>query len=430
MATATASGAKGPKLNHIGLPIVEYRGGKSTLCAGCGHNAISERIIDAMFEMGVEPERVMKMSGIGCSSKSPAYFMNRSFSFNSVHGRMPSVTTGAVLANSTMTALGVSGDGDTASIGMGQFVHLMRRNLPMIYIIEDNGVYGLTKGQFSATADLGSKLKTGVINDLPPIDTCALAIQLGATFVGRSFSGDKKQLLAMLKAAIAHKGTVMLDVISPCVTFNDHEGSTKSYKFLQDHDEPINEIGFVASFDDIEVDYDSGEVYDVEMHDGSQLRLRKLLEDYDPTDKANAVRTLMEAQEKDEVLTGVFYINTQKPTFIDQLNMVDEPLATLPESLTRPLEVRARSLDGQPAIDAFLALGACTRRVRERLSAKSFLSQLEAELPSRRVSPPTGDRRELSGCGRDPWRGKERRRRGAANLAQAHRPPTRRRRAK
>jgi 2-oxoglutarate/2-oxoacid ferredoxin oxidoreductase subunit beta len=344
MATATANGATGPKLNHIGLPIVEYRGGKSTLCAGCGHNSISERIIDAMFEMGVEPERVMKMSGIGCSSKSPAYFMNRSFSFNSVHGRMPSVTTGAVLANRTMTALGVSGDGDSASIGMGQFVHLMRRNLPMIYIIEDNGVYGLTKGQFSATADIGSRLKTGVINDLQPIDTCALAIQLGATFVGRSFSGDKKQLLSMLKAAIAHQGTVMLDVISPCVTFNDHEGSTKSYKFLQDHDEPINEVGFVASFDDIEVDYDSGEVYDVEMHDGSQLRLRKLLEDYDPTDKANAVRTLMEAQEKDEVLTGVFYIDTQKPTFIDQLNIVEEPLATLPESVTRPPKSALESL--------------------------------------------------------------------------------------
>jgi 2-oxoglutarate/2-oxoacid ferredoxin oxidoreductase subunit beta len=336
MATTTASGATGPKLNHIGLPVIEYRGGKSTLCAGCGHNAISERIIDAMFEMGVEPERVMKMSGIGCSSKSPAYFMARSFSFNSVHGRMPSVTTGAMLANHTMRALGVSGDGDTASIGMGQFVHLMRRNLPMIYIIEDNGVYGLTKGQFSATADIGSKLKTGVINELPPIDTCAMAIQLGATFVGRSFSGDKKQLLAMLKAAIAHQGTVMLDVISPCVTFNDHEGSTKSYKFLQENDEPINEIGFVASFDDIEVDYDSGEVLDVQMHDGSQMRLRKLLADYDPTNKANAVHTLMEAHEKNEILTGVFYIDTKKPTFIDQLNVVDEPLGTLPESITRP----------------------------------------------------------------------------------------------
>ena len=334
MATATVPPA--PKVNRIGLPVLEYRGGKTTLCAGCGHNAISERIIDAMYEMGVEPERVMKMSGIGCSSKSPAYFMSRSHSFNSVHGRMPSVSTGAILGNHTMKTLGVSGDGDTASIGVGQFVHLMRRNLPMIYIIEDNGVYGLTKGQFSATADIGSKLKTGVVNELPAIDTCALAIQLGATFVGRSFSGDKKQLLAMLKAAIAHKGTVMLDVISPCVTFNDHEGSTKSYKFMQEHDEAINEIGFVASFDEIEVDYDSGQVYDVEMHDGSHLRLRKLHEDYDPTSKSDAVHTLMEAHANGEVLTGVFYIDTKKPTFIDLLNMVDEPLSTLPESITRP----------------------------------------------------------------------------------------------
>jgi 2-oxoglutarate ferredoxin oxidoreductase subunit beta len=332
MATSTPA----PKTNRLGLPIIEYRGGKSTLCAGCGHNAISERIIDAMYEMGVQPERVMKMSGIGCSSKSPAYFMSRAHSFNSVHGRMPSVSTGAILANHTMTTIGVSGDGDTASIGMGQFVHLLRRNLPMIYIIEDNGVYGLTKGQFSATADIGSKLKTGVINDLPAIDTCALAIKLGATFVGRSFSGDKKQLLSMLKAALAHKGTVMLDVISPCVTFNDHEGSTKSYKFMQEHDEPINEIGFVPSFEDIEVDYDSGQVYDVQMHDGSHLRLRKLREDYDPTDKVKALNMLAEAEEKGEMLTGVFYVNTQKPTFTDLLNLVDEPLGTLPESMVRP----------------------------------------------------------------------------------------------
>src|ERR671924_1651700 len=201
-----------PKTNRIGLTVLDYRGGKTTLCAGCGHNAISERIIDALYEMGVKPERVIKMSGIGCSSKTPAYFLSRAHSFNSVHGRMPSVTTGAMLANRTLFALGVSGDGDTASIGMGQFVHLMRRNLPIIYIIEDNGVYGLTKGQFSATADLGSKLKTGVINDLPAIDTCAMAIELGASFVGRSFSGDKKQLHTMLKAAIARRGTVMLDV--------------------------------------------------------------------------------------------------------------------------------------------------------------------------------------------------------------------------
>src|SRR5271169_2119275 len=228
-----------PKTNRVGLTVLDYRGGKTTLCAGCGHNAISERIIDAFYDMGIQPERVAKMSGIGCSSKSPAYFMSRSHSFNSVHGRMPSVATGALLANRTMKALGVSGDGDTASIGVGQFVHMMRRNVPLIYIIEDNGVYGLTKGQFSATADIGSKLKTGVVNDLPAIDICALAVQMGATFVGRSFSGDKKQLSAMLKAAIAHKGTVMLDVISPCVTFNDHEGSTKSYKYMQEHEEAI-----------------------------------------------------------------------------------------------------------------------------------------------------------------------------------------------
>src|SRR3954465_6509137 len=268
--------APGPKTNRIGLTVIDYKGGKTTLCAGCGHNAISERIVEAMYEMGVEPEYVIKPSGIGCSSKTPAYFLSRSHSFNAVHGRMPSVATGALLANRKLVCIGVSGDGDTASIGIGQFMHLMRRNLPIIYIIEDNGVYGLTKGQFSATADLGSKLKTGVINDLPPIDTCALAIQLGATFVARPFSGDKRQLLNLLKAAIAHRGTVMLDVISPCVTFNDHEGSTKSYKYSKDHEEPIQEVGFVPSFENIDVDYDPGTTASVRMHDGSQLRLRKL----------------------------------------------------------------------------------------------------------------------------------------------------------
>ena len=325
-----------PKTNRIGLTVIEYKGGKTTLCAGCGHNAISERIIDAMYEMGVQPERVAKLSGIGCSSKSPAYFMSRSHSFNAVHGRMPSVATGAILANQNLIALGVSGDGDTASIGIGQFVHLMRRNLPMIYIIEDNGVYGLTKGQFSATADLGSKLKTGVINDLPPIDTCALAIQLGASFVGRSFSGDKRQLLAMLKASIAHRGTVMLDVISPCVTFNDHEGSTKSYKYMKDHDEPLQEISFVPSFEEIDVDYDAGTTVDLTMHDGSHLRLRKLDSDYDPTDKLLAIKTLTEAHHKGETLTGVFYIEPNKPTFMDLLHVPDEPLATLPAEAVRP----------------------------------------------------------------------------------------------
>jgi 2-oxoglutarate ferredoxin oxidoreductase subunit beta len=286
--------------------------------------------------MGVEPHRVAKMSGIGCSSKSPAYFMSKSHSFNSVHGRMPSVATGATLANKDLLALGVSGDGDTASIGIGQFVHLMRRNLPIIYIIEDNGVYGLTKGQFSATADLGSVLKTGVINDLPPIDTCAMAISLGATFVGRSFSGDKRQLLAMLKAAIAHRGTVMLDVVSPCVTFNDHEGSTKSYKFTKDHEEPLHDITFVPAFEDISVEYDAGQTIDVTMHDGSSLKLRKLEEDYDPTDKIHALTRMAEAHQKGEVLTGVLYVNTKAPNFLDLLNVTDAPLATLPESTTRP----------------------------------------------------------------------------------------------
>ena len=335
MAT-TPTSTPAPKTNRIGLAVIDYRGGKTTLCAGCGHNAISERVIDAMYEMGIKPERVIKLSGIGCSSKSPAYFMSRSHSFNSVHGRMPSLATGAVLANHRLMALGVSGDGDTASIGIGQFVHLMRRNLPIIYIIEDNGVYGLTKGQFSATADLGSKLKTGVINDLPPIDTCALAIELGATFVGRSFSGDKKQLLSMLKAAIAHKGTVMLDVVSPCVTFNDHEGSTKSYKYMKDHEEPLHDINFVPHFEEINVEYDPGTTFDVTMHDGSRLRLRKLEQYYDPTNRINAVKRLMEAHEKQEVLTGVLYVNSKAPSFIDLLNITDEPLATLPESVVRP----------------------------------------------------------------------------------------------
>jgi 2-oxoglutarate ferredoxin oxidoreductase subunit beta len=348
MATPTTPKPSTPplKVNRIGLQVLDYRGGKTTLCAGCGHNAISERIIDAMYEMGVKPERVAKFSGIGCSSKSPAYFMNRSHSFNSVHGRMPSVATGALLANRNLIALGVTGDGDTVSIGIGQFVHLMRRNLPMIYVLEDNGCYGLTKGQFSATADIGSTLKTGVVNDLPPVDTCAMAIQLGATMVGRSFSGDKKQLHNMLKAAIAHNGTVMLDVVSPCVTFNDHEGSTKSYKYMQAHEEPLHEINFVPAFEEINVEYDPGATFEVTMHDGSRLRLRKLEEAYDPTNKIESVRRLMESHVKGEVLTGVFYINATAPSFIDMLNVTDQPLATLPESAVRPgREALARCME-------------------------------------------------------------------------------------
>ncbi len=336
MATTTVPPSPPQKVNRIGLEVAAYKGNKTTLCAGCGHNAITERIIEAFYEMGVEPWRVAKLSGIGCSSKSPAYFLRSAHGFNAVHGRMPSVATGTMLANHSLIAVGVSGDGDTASIGVGQFVHLMRRNLPVIYIIEDNGCYGLTKGQFSATADLGSKLKTGVVNDLPPIDTCALAIQLGATYVARSFSGDKRQLLALLEGSIAHRGTVMLDVISPCVTFNDHEGSTKSYSYVRDHDEPLEDLSFVPFFEDISVDYDPGTTQEIALHDGSRLLLKKLAKDYDPTNKAEALRVLTESHDQGEVVTGLFYVDTKRPSFLDLLNLVDEPLATLPESRVRP----------------------------------------------------------------------------------------------
>jgi 2-oxoglutarate ferredoxin oxidoreductase subunit beta len=324
------------RTNRINLDIQSYRGGKTTLCAGCGHNAITERIIDAFFEMGVDPKRVIKLSGIGCSSKSPAYFLNPSHGFNSVHGRMPSVATGAMLANSGLLAIGISGDGDTGAIGAGQFVHLMRRNLPLIYIVEDNGCYGLTKGQFSPTADVGSKAKNGVVNEIPPLDLCTLAIELGASFVARSFSGDKKQLSAILKAAIAHRGTSMIDIISPCVTFNDHEGSTKSYAYVKDHEEPLGEISFVPFFDDITVEYEAGSTTAVTMHDGSHLYLKKVAEDYNPSDKQAATRLLHESNVRGEFATGILYIEPDKEDFIEALNLIDEPLATLPDARVRP----------------------------------------------------------------------------------------------
>ncbi len=333
MSTATAPPKK---TNRIGLEIASYKGGKTTLCAGCGHNAISERLIECFFEMGIYPWRVAKFSGIGCSSKSPAYFLSLAHGFNAVHGRAPAVGTGAMLANRRLIGVTVSGDGDTASIGLGQFCHMLRRNVPMIYVIEDNGVYGLTKGQFSATADVGSRLKTGVVNDLPPIDTCLLGIELGATFVARSFSGDKKQLQAILKAAIAHNGLCVIDVISPCVTFNDHEGSTKSYSYMKEHDLPLHELGFVPAFEDIAVEMAEGEVREVTLHDGSRIVLRKLGQDYDPTDQLNAIRTLHEAHRNGQVVTGILYVNPEAKNFIELLNLVDEPLATLPESKVRP----------------------------------------------------------------------------------------------
>ena len=324
------------KVNHIGLEVLNYKGGKTTLCAGCGHNSISERIVECFYDLGIDPFNVAKFSGIGCSSKSPAYFLGLSHGFNGVHGRMPAIATGALLANHSLMGIGVTGDGDTASIGIGQFMHLVRRNLPMIYIIEDNGVYGLTKGQFSATADMGSKLKTGVINDLPPFDCCALALKWGATLVARSFSGDKKQLQALLKAAIVHDGLSVIDVVSPCVTFNDHDGSTKSYTYMKEHEEPLHELDFVPFYDDISVEIAEGEVRDVQLHDGSHLRIRKLDRDYDPTNRLAALAAIEEAEKNHEVLTGVLYVNTEKPNFLELLHLVDEPLATLPQDRVRP----------------------------------------------------------------------------------------------
>ena len=324
------------KSNRLGLEISAYRGAKSTLCPGCGHNSISERITEAFFELGIESHRVAKLSGIGCSSKSPNYFLGNAYALNAVHGRMPAIATGAVLANRNLIGLGVSGDGDTASIGLGQFMHLLRRNVPMIYILEDNGVYGLTKGQFSATADEGSRLKSGVANDLPAIDTCMLGIEMGASFVARTFSGDKKQLLAILKAAISHRGTALIDVLSPCVTFNDHEGSTKSYSYIKAHEEALMEIDYIPNSVDIDIDYNPGATVEVQLHDGSHLRLKKLPSDYDPTNRLAAIRLLNESRLRQEIVTGIYFVEVGSADFLERLHLVEEPLVSLPESDLRP----------------------------------------------------------------------------------------------
>jgi 2-oxoglutarate/2-oxoacid ferredoxin oxidoreductase subunit beta len=334
MATSTP---KSKKVNRLGLSLAEYRGRPSTLCSGCGHDAVSSQIMKAFYEMGINPRRVAKMSGIGCSSKTPAYFLGASHGFNGVHGRMPSLATGALLGNRDLLCLGLSGDGDTASIGLGQFCHLLRRNVPMIYIIENNGVYGLTKGQFSATSDRGSKLKTGVVNDLPPIDCCALAIGMGCSYVARSFAGDPKQLVALLQGALSHSGTAMLDVISPCVTFNNLESSTKSYKWAKEHEELLHNIDFIPYFEPIEaVEYAEGEMREVEMHDGSHIRLRKLDHDYDPMNRMAAERLLSETRESGEFLTGLLYLNPVAQNFFDLLDLSENPLATLPQEKVRP----------------------------------------------------------------------------------------------
>jgi 2-oxoglutarate/2-oxoacid ferredoxin oxidoreductase subunit beta len=330
--------------NRIGLLFQDYKGKDSTLCAGCGHDAITSQIIRAFFEYGVDPRRVIKLSGIGCSSKTPAYFLGRSFGLNTVHGRMPSISTGAILANRGMIGIGVSRDGDTVSIGIGQFIHLLRRNVPIIYIMENNGVYGLTKGQFSATAEEGSTLKTGVVNELPAIDCCTLAIELGCGYVARAFAGDPKQLVALLQGALGHKGTAFLDVLSPCVTFNNHEGSTKSYKHVKETESLLHQVGFVPFYEQITVDYREGTATSIELHDGSHFLLGKLEQNYDPKDKAGALRRVREASARGEVLTGLLYIDSSKPDFVENLGLADEPLATLPPERIRPSREALREI--------------------------------------------------------------------------------------
>ena len=327
-----------PKLHHPSLPVNkvgytrrDYEGTISTLCAGCGHDSISAAIIQACFELDVLPHRIAKLSGIGCSSKTPTYFLGNSHGFNSVHGRMPSVLTGANLANRELIYLGVSGDGDTASIGIGQFVHCIRRAVNMVYIVENNGVYGLTKGQFSATADTGSKSKKGVLNTDSPVDLVMLALQLGATYVGRSFSGDKTQLVPLIKGAIEHQGAAFLDVISPCVAFNNHPESTKSYDYVREHNEAVNRIDFISPRAAIRAEYEAGSLQEVVQHDGSVLRLRKLAADYDPRDRAKAMGFIQQHQAQGEVVTGLLYVDADPRDMHEHLNTVKVPFNQLNE---------------------------------------------------------------------------------------------------
>ena len=314
-------------LNRIGLARDAYKGAATTLCAGCGHNSITNHLIKAMFELGVAPHRLAKMSGIGCSSKTPAYFVEQAHGFNGVHGRMPALTTGAQLANRELVLLGVSGDGDTASIGLGQFAHMVRRNVDCTYIVEDNGTYGLTKGQFSATADVGSVQKRGAVNTYVPIDLCALAITLGGTFVARSFSGDGKQLVPLLKAAISHRGIALLDVISPCVTFNDHEGSTKSYDYVKEHEEVLQDPSFVPYYEEVRVDYEPGTTVDVKLHDGSHLVLKKLHElEHDPSDRGAALKIIQEGHKTGTLVTGLLYVEPEAEDFATREKLTEKPL--------------------------------------------------------------------------------------------------------
>ena len=332
-----------PKLHHpsltankVGYTRRDYEGKISTLCAGCGHDSISAAIIQACWELDIAPHRVAKLSGIGCSSKTPDYFLGASHGFNTVHGRMPSVLTGANLANRELLYLGVSGDGDSASIGLGQFAHAMRRGVNMVYIVENNGVYGLTKGQFSATADQGSKSKKGVVNSDSPVDLVAIALQLGATYVARSFSGDKEQLVPLIRGAIGHGGAAFIDVISPCVAFNNHAGSTKSYDYVREHNESVSRIDFISARDEITASYAPGEVIDVQQHDGASLRLRKLRTDYDPTNRYAALHYMNTHQARGEVVTGLLYLDPLVTDMHGALNTSETPLNQLGASQLCP----------------------------------------------------------------------------------------------
>lgn len=322
--------------NRHGLTYRDYEGVVSTLCAGCGHDSVTGAIVQAVFELEIEPHGLAKMSGIGCSSKTPAYFMSTSHGFNSVHGRMPSVTTGANAANRSLTYLGISGDGDSLSIGLGQFAHAIRRNLNMAYLIENNGVYGLTKGQFSASADVGSKTKKGASNMQPPIDPVSMAMAVGATFVGRSFSGDKAQLVPLLKAALTHNGFALLDIISPCVTFNDHEGSTKSYAWSREHVHQVVQADYVAPAEEITADYEAGTSIPVEMHDGSHIYLKKVDDEYDPTNRGKAIEYVQRHNAMGEVVTGLLFIDEHKGDMHALSNTTRTPLRDLPYDKLNP----------------------------------------------------------------------------------------------
>jgi len=345
-----------PKFSHPSLPVNElgltrrdYEGSMSTLCAGCGHDSISAAIIQACAEISMPAHRMAKLSGIGCSSKTPTYFLSKSHGFNSVHGRMPSIATGANLANRELVYVGVSGDGDTASIGLGQFCHAVRRQLNMMYVVENNGTYGLTKGQLSATTDHGARSKVGEVNLYESIDLVSLAVQLGASFVGRSFSGDKEQLVPMIKAAMSHQGFALLDIISPCVTFNNHVGSTKSFDYVREHNAVLNRPDFVPVRDEITARYEPGETHPVQLHDGSVVHLHKLNESYDPTNRAMALATLQEHEARGEVATGILYLNPEAPDLHTIMDTVEQPLNELTEK------------DLCPGVDALEAINASLR---------------------------------------------------------------------